>query len=109
MSEKSVEHKLPNYLLAGKTAVVTGASRGIGRATAIRLAEAGANVVVNYFQHRGDADDVVAECERLGAKAIAVQANVAILDEAKHLIDSGVGHFGSVDVLVANAGIWEGA
>ena len=71
MSEKPVDKKIPNYLLSGKTAIVTGASRGIGRATAIRLAEAGANVVVNYFQHHGDAAEVVAECEKRGARAIA--------------------------------------
>ena len=58
MSEKQVEKKLPNYLLSGKTAIVTGASRGIGRATALRLAEAGANVVVNYFQHEKDGEEV---------------------------------------------------
>ena len=105
MSEKVVDKKLPSYLLSGKTAIVTGASRGIGRATAIRLAEAGANVVVNYFQHQGDAEEVVAECEKIGGKAIAVQGNVAVLADAKHLIDKALEEFGGVDILVANAGI----
>ena len=109
MSEKVVDKKLPNDLLAGKTAIVTGASRGIGRATALRLAEAGANVVVNYFQHQVDAEEVVAECEKLGTKAIAVQANVASLEDAKRLIATALKEFGGVDILVANAGIWEGA
>lgn len=109
MSEKIVEKKLPNYLLAGKTAVVTGASRGIGRATAIRLAEAGANVVVNYFHHKGDAEKVVKSCKEYGVGAISVQADVSKLKDAKNLIKAGIKEFGQVDLLVANAGIWEGA
>ncbi len=109
MNNKVVQKKLPGDLLQGKTAIVTGASRGIGRATALRLAEAGANVVVNYFQHRADAETVVAECEKLGARAIAVKANVADLDEAAGLVAAAVETFLRLDILVANAGIWEGA
>ncbi len=109
MSEKIVEKKLPDYLLSGQTAIVTGASRGIGRATAIRLAEAGANVVVNYFQHEQAAAEVVAECEKRGAGAIAVKADVSKLSEAEHLTEAAIAEFGRVDLLVANAGIWEGA
>jgi 3-oxoacyl-[acyl-carrier protein] reductase len=106
---KVVDKKLPGDLLKGKTAIVTGASRGIGRATALRLAEAGANVVVNYFQHREDAGEVVAECERLGVQAVAVQANVAILEDARRLTETALEKFGQLDILIANAGIWEGA
>ena len=109
MSDKIVEKKLPEYLLSGQTAIVTGASRGIGRATAIRLAEAGANVVVNFFQHEHDAAEVVAECEKRGAGAIAVKADVSKLNEAEHLTEAAIAKFGRVDLLVANAGIWEGA
>ena len=109
MSNKVVDKKLPGDLLKGKTAVVTGASRGIGRATALRLAEAGANVVVNYFQHRDDANEVVAECKDLGAGAVAVQANVAVLEDAQRLTDAALENFDRLDILVANAGIWEGA
>ena len=109
MSDKIVEKKLPEYLLSGQTAIVTGASRGIGRATAIRLAEAGANVVVNFFQHEQDAAEVVAECEKRGAGAIAVKADVSKLSEAEHLTEAAIAKFGRVDLLVANAGIWEGA
>lgn len=109
MSEKVVEKKLPNYLLKGKTAIVTGASRGIGRATALRLAEAGANVVVNYFQHKTDAEEVVKLCQTFDVEAIAVQANVAKLEDATNLVEKTIEHFGAVDILVANAGIWEGA
>jgi 3-oxoacyl-[acyl-carrier protein] reductase len=108
MSEKIVDQKLPNNLLSGKTAVVTGASRGIGRATALRLAEAGANVVVNYFQHEADAAEVVRECEKFGARAVAVQADVSKIDEAARIIETAVKEFGKLDILVANAGIWEG-
>lgn len=108
MNEKVVDKKLPNYLLSGKTAIVTGASRGIGRATAVRLAEAGANVVVNYLQHREDAEIVVRECEAFGVRAIAVQANVAKLEDAERLNETALREFGGIDVVVANAGIWEG-
>ncbi len=109
MTEKVVDKKLPNYLLSGKTAVVTGASRGIGRATALRLAEAGANVVVNYFHHKGDAEKVVKLCREFGVGAISVQADVSKFKDAKHLIKEGIREFGQLDLLVANAGIWEGA
>jgi 3-oxoacyl-[acyl-carrier protein] reductase len=109
MNNKVVDKKLPGNLLSGKTAVVTGASRGIGHATALRLAEAGANVVVNYFQHRDDANQTVAECEALGVRAIPVQADVSKVADAQRLIDTAIENFGKIDILVANAGIWEGA
>lgn len=108
MSDKIVNIKLPSDLLKGKTAIVTGASRGIGRATALRLAEAGANVVVNYFQHKQDAEAVVAECEKSGVSAVAVQADVSKLADAQRLTQTTMERFGRVDILVANAGIWEG-
>jgi 3-oxoacyl-[acyl-carrier protein] reductase len=108
MSDKVVNIKLPGDLLKGKTAIVTGASRGIGRATALRLAEAGTNVVVNYFQHKADAETVVAECENRGAKAVAVQADVSRLADANRLTTAALEKFGRVDILIANAGIWEG-
>ncbi len=108
MNEKVVDIKLPNDLLKGKTAIVTGASRGIGRATALRLAEAGANVVVNYFQHKGDAEAVVKLCEEKSVSAVSVQADVSKLADAEKLTRTAIERFGSVDLLVANAGIWEG-
>ncbi|CAN5499669.1 3-oxoacyl-[acyl-carrier-protein] reductase [soil metagenome] len=103
-----VEQKLPSTLFSGKTAIVTGASRGIGRATALRFAEAGANVVVNYFQHEADALDVVETCHYFGVKAIAVQADVAKPDDAERLNQAALDVFGGLDIVVANAGIWEG-
>ncbi len=108
MSKQVVEQKLPFCLFSGKTAIVTGASRGIGRATALRLAEAGANVVVNYFQHETEALDVVRECQTHGVRAIAVRANVAIPAEAERLNAAALREFGGVDIVIANAGIWEG-
>lgn len=103
------EIKLPENLLAGKTAIVTGASRGIGKATALRLAEAGANVVVNYLQNKIAAEETVSLCAKLGAKAFAVQADVAQLKDARRLTAETLERFGKIDILVANAGIWEGA
>lgn len=88
-----------------KTAVVTGASRGIGRAIAVKLAQDGANVVVNYSGSQAKAEEVVAEIKALGQQAIAVQANVADADEVKALMGAAMDAFGSIDILVNNAGI----
>ena len=88
-----------------KTAVVTGASRGIGRAIALKLAKDGANVVVNYSGSQAKAEEVVAEIKALGQQAIAVQANVADADEVKALMGAAMDAFGSIDILVNNAGI----
>ena len=88
-----------------KTAVVTGASRGIGRAIALKLAQDGANVVVNYSGSQAKAEEVVAEIKALGQQAIAVQANVADAAEVKALMGAAMDAFGSIDILVNNAGI----
>lgn len=88
-----------------KTAVVTGASRGIGRAIALKLAQDGANIVVNYSGSQAKAEEVVAEIKALGQQAIAVQANVADADEVKALMGAAMDAFGSIDILVNNAGI----
>jgi 3-oxoacyl-[acyl-carrier protein] reductase len=109
MSEKPVEIKLPPNLLAGKTAIVTGASRGVGRATSMRLAEAGANVVVNYLREEEKAANVVALCKEKGADAIAVQGDVSEWAAAQNLAQQTLEKFGRIDLLVLNAGIWEGA
>ena len=108
MSKQTVEQKLPFCLFSGKTAIVTGASRGIGRATALRLAEAGANVIVNYYQHEAEALEVVRDCRLFGANAIAVQADVSKPEEADRLNETALKEFGGLDIVVANAGIWEG-
>lgn len=108
MKDEKLEQKLPFCLFTGKTAVVTGASRGIGRATALRLAEAGANVVVNYLNSESEAEAVVRDCVSFGVKAVAVKADVASPDEAESLINSAIENFRHLDIVVANAGIWEG-
>ncbi|WP_404333888.1 3-oxoacyl-[acyl-carrier-protein] reductase [Planococcus rifietoensis] len=91
--------------LTGKTAIVTGASRGIGAAIARRFAEEGANIVVNYSGSQDKAEAVVAEIEQVGGKAIAVKANVADADAVKAMADAAMKEFGSIDILVNNAGI----
>ena len=90
---------------SGKTAVVTGGSRGIGRAVCLELAKGGANVVLCYAGNEGAANDTVAACEALGAKALAVRCNVAESGEVKSLLDAAVQAFGRIDILVNNAGI----
>ncbi|MDW4254072.1 3-oxoacyl-[acyl-carrier-protein] reductase [Staphylococcus saprophyticus] len=88
-----------------KSALVTGASRGIGRSIAIQLAEEGYKVAVNYAGNKEKADAVVEEIKAKGVEAFAIQANVANGDEVKAMIKEVVSQFGSVDVLVNNAGI----
>jgi 3-oxoacyl-[acyl-carrier protein] reductase len=100
---------LPQNLFNGKVAIVTGSSRGVGRATALRLAEAGANVVVNYLSRHAEADEVVADCKEKGVEAIAVQADTSNFLEAQELAKNAVEKFGGIDLLVLNAGVWEGA
>lgn len=109
MNEKPVDIRLPENLFAGKTAIVTGASRGVGRATALRLAEAGANVVVNYLKEEEKANNVVALCREKGVDALAVQGDVSQWSDAHELAQRALGKFGRIDLLVLNAGIWEGA
>jgi NAD(P)-dependent dehydrogenase (short-subunit alcohol dehydrogenase family) len=87
------------------TAVVTGASRGIGRAIAVRLAKEGYAAVVNYHASAAAAAEVVREIESAGGRATAVQADVAQADDRRRLIDSTLAAFGRLDVLVNNAGI----
>lgn len=87
-----------------KVAVVTGSSRGIGRAIALRLAEAGAKVVVNYRGNETAANDVVDQIEANVGQAIAVQADVSDVAQAQALIDAAKAEFGRIDVLVNNAG-----
>lgn len=88
-----------------KSALVTGASRGIGRSIALQLAEEGYNVAVNYAGSKDKAEAVVEEIKAKGVESFAIQANVAKGDEVKEMIKEVVSQFGSVDVLVNNAGI----
>jgi 3-oxoacyl-[acyl-carrier protein] reductase len=87
--------------------LITGASRGIGAATAIKFAQAGAEgVVINYHANRDAALSVADAVESAGAKPLVTQADVARIDESKSLVERTINHFGRLDVLVANAGIW---
>lgn len=91
--------------LSGKMALVTGASRGIGRSIALALAEAGANVAVNYAGSEAAATEVAEQIRAKGVEAITVQANVGRADEADQLIKDVIGAWGKIDILVNNAGI----
>ena len=90
--------------LSGRVAVVTGASRGIGRAIALVLAAQGAKVVVNYRANAEAADEVVQAITARGGEAVAVQADVRSADEAARLIQVALDRFGRLDILVNNAG-----
>lgn len=91
-------------LLEGKVAVVTGASRGIGRAIAEDLAAHGAKIVVNYNASGSAATEVVAAIEANGGEAMAVQADVSSFDDAQSLMKSAISAYGQIDILVNNAG-----
>jgi len=92
--------------LSGKVAVVTGASKGIGAAIAKGLAEAGASVVVNYSSSRAGAEQVVAEIEKAGGKAVALHGSVAKAAEVKRLFVEAHEAYGRLDILVNNAGVY---
>lgn len=91
--------------LAGKAALVTGASRGIGRACALKLAELGADVAVNYSSNRDKAEEVVLKIQEMGRQAVALKADVSKREEAETLIDEAIRALGGLDILVNNAGI----
>ncbi|GBD87971.1 3-oxoacyl-[acyl-carrier-protein] reductase FabG [bacterium BMS3Abin03] len=95
--------------LEGKNAIVTGGSLGIGSSIAIKLAEFGANVAINYRKHKEEADEVIKKIESLGRKGLAVQADISDFDIALKMVDQVINEFGSLDILVNNAGInWDG-
>jgi 3-oxoacyl-[acyl-carrier protein] reductase len=94
-----------NNRLKGKVALVTGASRGIGRAIAERLGRDGAAVAVNYASNAGEAQKVVAQIESSGGKAVALQADVGRVPDVVRLFDETIAKFGKLDILVNNAGI----
>jgi 3-oxoacyl-[acyl-carrier protein] reductase len=94
-----------NETLKGKVALVTGSSRGIGRAIAERLATAGAAVAINYSSNAGEAQKVVAEIKSAGGNAFAIQADVGRVPEIIRMFDETIAHFGRLDILVNNAGV----
>ena len=91
--------------MSGQVALVTGGSRGIGRAIALELARRGAAVAVNYVQHDQAAQAVVAEIEALGRRAVAIQADVGDFEQAARLVKETIRTLGGLDILVNNAGI----
>ena len=91
--------------LEGKKAIVTGGSRGIGRAVTLAYAKEGADVLVNYHSNDAAAKDTVAEIEKLGRKGIAVQADVSDYKSAQNMVDECVKQLGGVDIVVNNAGV----
>lgn len=91
--------------LSNKVILVTGASRGIGAAVAVQLANAGARLIINYAGGKEAADTLVEQIKADGGDAIALQADVSKAEEVKTLFDNAIAHFGRIDVLVNNAGI----
>lgn len=89
--------------LTGKRAIVSGASRGIGRGIAIELAKAGAEVVINYRSHGDHADEVISECVAAGSKAHKIQADFAQQSEVERLVEESVALMGGIDIVVSNA------
>ena len=90
---------------SGKTALVTGGSRGIGRAVCLELAKGGANVALCYAGNASAAQETVSACQALGAKALAVRCNIAKSQEVSAFVETAISAFGSVHILVNNAGI----
>ena len=95
--------------LADRVALVTGGSRGIGKAVVELFASYGAHVVVNYVRDEAAAAATVKTAQAHGVKALALRADVSQLDQAEQLLQQTVEHFGRLDFLICNAGIWEGA
>jgi 3-oxoacyl-[acyl-carrier protein] reductase len=95
--------------LSGKVAIVTGASRGIGAAIALRLAAEKANVIVNYVSNKEKALEVVEKIQQSGGQAIAIQADVSKAEDVKRLFQEAVEKFGGLDILVNNAAVFNSA
>ena len=91
--------------LKGRVAIITGASRGIGRATAIALARAGAAVIVNFSQNETAAEEVKKNIEDFGGSAVTVRADVTDYSQCEALVQSAIDHFNRIDILINNAGI----
>lgn len=95
--------------LEGKVALVTGSSQGIGQAIAIRLAEEGANIIIDYRSHPQGAEETKARVEASGSKGFVVKADLSVVSDIHQLVAEGIQHFGKLDILVNNAGIEKNA
>jgi 3-oxoacyl-[acyl-carrier protein] reductase len=103
-----VQSPLASLNLKDRVALVTGGSRGIGRAAVDCFAKLGANVVVNYLRDERAAAEAINAAQQAGVNALAVQADVSRVDDATRLVKETVQRFGRIDFLVCSAGIWEG-
>ncbi len=92
-------------MLRGKTAVITGSGRGIGRAIALELAENGANVAVNYFRHKAEAEETARAVEERGGRAVVIKAHVGDEEQIKRLVAEAAEAFGGVDIFIGNAAL----
>ena len=91
--------------LEGKVALVTGSSQGIGQAIAIRLAEEGANIIIDYRSHPDGAEETKTKVEATGRKGYVVQADLGVVSDIRKMVDAGIQEFGKLDILVNNAGL----
>jgi len=95
--------------LEGKSAIVTGGSLGIGTAIALKLAEYGANVAINYRKHKEEAEEVIKKVKEAGRKGLVIKADISVFEDAGKMLDTVIKEFGGLDILVNNAGInWDG-
>lgn len=106
--EKRSYHNI-SMNLKNKSAIVTGGSMGIGAAIALKLAECGANVAINYRKHKEEAEEVINQINAMGVKGLLVQADISNFEDAARMIETATKEFGGIDILVNNAGInWDG-
>jgi glucose 1-dehydrogenase len=95
--------------LEGKVALVTGSSQGIGQAIAIRLAQEGADILIDYRSHPEGAEETLAKVEATGRKGLVVKADLGVVSEVRQMVESAIQHFGKLDILVNNAGLEKNA
>jgi NAD(P)-dependent dehydrogenase (short-subunit alcohol dehydrogenase family) len=95
--------------LVGKTALVTGGSRGIGAASALALADLGADVAITYAANKGAAEDVAAEIQKRGVRGLAIKADQGNAAEGTEAVGAAIRSLGGIDILVVNAGVFEAA
>jgi len=104
-TEPRVSGASPQAALAGQPALVTGASSGIGRAVALGLAQAGADVAINFVDQVEAAEEVAGQVERLGRRAMVVRADVSQEEQVERMVAQVIEHFGTMHILVSNAGL----